>query len=66
METNSSKSGKIIQVIGAVIDAEFPVGSVPEIYDALEVSYQLSDSDSESKLVLETQQHLDIFYLKCN
>ena len=53
METNNSKSGKIIQVIGAVIDAEFPEGSTPEIYDALEVTYKLADSDTESKLVLE-------------
>ena len=40
------------------MDAEFPEGATPEIYDALEVSYKLSDSDSENKLVLETQQHL--------
>ena len=58
MENNNSKSGKIIQVIGAVVDAEFPEGATPEIYDALEVSYKIADSDSERKLVLETQQHL--------
>ena len=58
MENNNSKTGKIIQVIGAVVDAEFPEGSTPEIYDALEVTYKLTDSESESKLVLETQQHL--------
>ena len=40
------------------MDAEFPEGATPEIYDALEVSYKLSDSDSENKLVLETQQLL--------
>ncbi|MDG1139719.1 MAG: F0F1 ATP synthase subunit beta [Opitutales bacterium] len=58
MENNNSKSGKIIQVIGAVVDAEFPEGATPEIYDALEVSFKIADSDSERKLVLETQQHL--------
>ncbi|MEC8044430.1 MAG: F0F1 ATP synthase subunit beta [Verrucomicrobiota bacterium] len=58
MENQNSKNGKIIQVIGAVVDAEFPEGATPEIYDALEVNYKLSDSDSENKLVLETQQHL--------
>ena len=57
-DTKNSKQGKIIQVIGAVVDAEFPQGSTPEIYDALEVTYRLADSDSDSKLVLETQQHL--------
>jgi len=58
MENENSKVGKIIQVIGAVVDAEFPPGSTPEIYDALEVSYRTSDAEEEKKLVLETQQHL--------
>ncbi|MCE1787573.1 hypothetical protein LWT87_26270, partial [Enterobacter hormaechei] len=30
-------TGKIIQVIGAVVDVEFPQDSVPKVYDALEV-----------------------------
>ena len=50
-DTKNSKQGKIIQVIGAVVDAEFPEGSTPEIYDALEVSYKLADSGSDAKLV---------------
>ena len=58
MENENSKVGKIVQVIGAVVDAEFPPGFTPEIYDALEVNYKTSGSDDEKKLVLETQQHL--------
>ena len=58
MDNSETNQGKIVQVIGAVVDAEFPPGSTPEIYDALEVTYKLSDSDEESRLVLETQQHL--------
>lgn len=58
MENENSKVGKIIQVIGAVVDAEFPPGSTPEIYDALEVHYKASEAEGEKKLVLETQQHL--------
>ena len=58
MENENSKVGKIVQVIGAVVDAEFPPGSTPEIYDALEVTYRTTDSDQDKKLVLETQQHL--------
>ena len=30
-------SGKIVQIIGAVIDVEFPRESVPQVYDALNV-----------------------------
>ncbi|MDP0587949.1 MAG: F0F1 ATP synthase subunit beta [Candidatus Endonucleobacter bathymodioli] len=43
-------SGHIVQVIGAVIDVEFPGDSVPKIYDALRVK--------EKNLVLEVQQQL--------
>ncbi|PDH38982.1 MAG: hypothetical protein CNE43_01500, partial [Halieaceae bacterium MED-G26] len=28
-------SGKVVQVIGAVVDVEFPRDSVPKVYDAL-------------------------------
>ena len=30
-------SGRIVQIIGAVIDVEFPRDSVPRVYDALKV-----------------------------
>lgn len=46
------KTGKIIQVIGPVIDVEFE-GNLPEIYNALEVN--LADG---AKLILETNQHI--------
>jgi len=43
-------NGRIVQVIGAVIDVEFPRDSVPKVYDALVVT--------EQNLVLEVQQQL--------
>ncbi len=43
-------AGKVVQVIGAVVDVEFPRGSIPKVYDAL----KLEDRD----LVLEVQQQL--------
>ncbi len=30
-------SGKIVQIIGAVVDAEFPHDAMPKVYDALKV-----------------------------
>ena len=42
--------GKIVEVIGAVVDVEFPRDDVPRIYDALRVE--------EENLVLEVQQQL--------
>jgi len=43
-------SGKIVQIIGAVIDVEFPRTSMPKIYEALHVS--------DTGLTLEVQQQL--------
>ena len=43
-------SGRVVQIIGAVIDVEFPRDSVPRVYDALTVS--------DKALTLEVQQQL--------
>ncbi|CAM3544660.1 MULTISPECIES: F0F1 ATP synthase subunit beta [Halomonas] len=43
-------SGRIVQIIGAVIDVEFPRDSVPKVYDALKVS--------DVETILEVQQQL--------
>jgi F-type H+/Na+-transporting ATPase subunit beta len=52
-----SNQGTIVQIIGAVIDADFSKASkLPEIYNALEIQYVLNGVDT--KLVLEVQQHL--------
>jgi F-type H+-transporting ATPase subunit beta len=51
-----SKNGKIVQVIGAVVDAAFPLDSVPEIFDAITIAYTI-DGNAQS-LTLEVQQHL--------
>src|SRR5437762_6839708 len=47
--------GKIVQVIGPVVDVEFP-DEVPGIYNALSVEYKVEDQPV--KLTLEVQQHL--------
>ena len=43
-------SGQVVEVIGAVVDVEFPRDSVPKVYDALKVP--------ESELTLEVQQQI--------
>jgi F-type H+/Na+-transporting ATPase subunit beta len=47
--------GKIVQVIGPVVDVEF-TGKLPEIYNALTVEYTVGSD--KSILTLEVQQHL--------
>ncbi|MCH8895729.1 MAG: F0F1 ATP synthase subunit beta, partial [Proteobacteria bacterium] len=42
--------GKTVQIIGAVVDVEFPRDSIPKVYDALHLA--------ETNLTLEVQQQL--------
>ena len=52
-----SNVGTIVQIIGAVIDADFSnADTLPDIFNALEVSYNFGGE--EIKLVLEVQSHL--------
>jgi len=46
-------TGKILQIMGPVIDLEFPADQLPEIYNAVEIT-----REDGSILVLETQTHL--------
>ena len=45
-----SSSGKIVQIIGAVVDVEFPRDQIPKVYDALKID--------DGGLTLEVQQEL--------
>ncbi len=49
--------GKIVQIIGPVIDVEFPGGTLPDILNALHIPRKTIEG-SEDVLVVEVQQHL--------
>ena len=51
-----STKGTITQVLGAVVDVQFPVDKVPEIYNAIQIDYKVEGKDT--RLILEVQQHL--------
>lgn len=53
----ANPTGVIKQVLGAVVDVEFPEGDLPEIYTALKVTNPFI-SDREWNLTLEVAQHL--------
>src|SRR5262245_9056384 len=48
--------GKIVQIIGPVVDVEF-TGQLPAIFNALTVEYELP-GQGRTRLTLEVQQHL--------
>jgi len=51
-----SNTGTIVQVIGPVVDVDFSASTLPKIYDALEIDFEVDGV--KSRLVLEVQQHL--------
>jgi F-type H+/Na+-transporting ATPase subunit beta len=59
-----SKVGKVTQVIGPVVDVEFPAGSLPEIFTALTLSNP-SISDKPDNLTIEVAQHLGENTARC-
>src|SRR5271169_4789637 len=48
--------GKIVQIIGPVVDVEFAQNQIPSIYNALTLEYDVQGN--RTKLTLEVQQHL--------
>jgi len=54
---SEDKNGKISQVLGPVVDVEFPAGGLPDIRSALKLTNP-SINDQPENLVLEVAQHL--------
>jgi F-type H+-transporting ATPase subunit beta len=56
--------GKVIQVMGPVVDVEFPEGELPAILTALFITNPAID-DTEENLVIEVAQHLGDNVVRC-
>ncbi len=54
----AQRTGKVVQVIGPVIDAEFDAEDLPDIYNALEVKQKGENGGPDVDLTCEVQQHI--------
>ncbi|MBV9707188.1 MAG: F0F1 ATP synthase subunit beta [Chloroflexi bacterium] len=61
MATNTLTKGKVVQVLGAVVDIEFPPDQIPEIYNAVTTR----PSGAEQDLTLEVEQLLGNNWVRC-
>jgi F-type H+-transporting ATPase subunit beta len=61
----SQATGKIVQCIGAVVDIEFPREAMPNVYDALKLSEEVSGGLAEDGLTLEVEQQLGDGIVRC-
>ncbi len=57
--------GKVVQVIGVVVDVEFPEGHLPAIYNAIRVRDEGKDTGIPIDCTLEVQQHLGEGRVRC-
>ncbi|OGP80490.1 MAG: F0F1 ATP synthase subunit beta [Deltaproteobacteria bacterium RBG_16_54_11] len=64
MKKGESAEGKIIQVIGPVIDVEFGEGKLPSIYNAIRLTNPRIN-DKEENLVAEVAQHIGENTVRC-
>jgi len=53
-------TGRVVQILGGVVDVEFPAEQLPEIYEAVKVL-----RDDDQPLVLEVQKHLGNNWVRC-
>ena len=63
-------NGRVTRVQGSVIDVEFPVGHLPDIYNALKVtivntSAKEEGEAKETEITLEVEQHLGDSTVRC-
>ena len=55
-ETEAGATGRVARVIGPVVDVEYPIDSMPEIYNKLEC--ELTIGDETRILSMEVAQHI--------
>jgi len=57
--TVERKNGKVVQIIGPVVDVEFESGHLPEIYNAIRIqSHEKDGAGAEIDVIAEVEQHL--------
>jgi F-type H+-transporting ATPase subunit beta len=61
MSTSTHTKGTVVQVLGAVVDVEFPPDQLPPIYNAVNTTIEGQDKP----LTLEVQQHLGNNWVRC-
>ncbi|MEW6435471.1 MAG: F0F1 ATP synthase subunit beta [Myxococcota bacterium] len=64
MSAQVSTSGRITQILGPVVDVEFPPGGLPEVYTALKVTNPAISSAADN-LTIEVAQHLGENTVRC-
>src|SRR5690606_18420528 len=61
--SDNKRVGRVVQVMGPVVDVEFPPGQLPDLNNAIRIDYE--SVDRKIHLVLEAAQHLGNDTVRC-
>lgn len=65
-DDGASKNGRIAQIMGAVVDVEFPRGAEPKLLNAIKCKHPLKENSSlDNTLTLEVAAHLPDGIVRC-
>ncbi len=57
--------GRVVQVIGPVVDVAFPEGQLPEIYTAIRITSEGFEVPIPIDIIVEAEQHIGDFKVRC-
>lgn len=64
-EITNQRVGRVVQVIGPVIDVEFKGMELPEIYNAIRITSEGFDTPIEINIIAEVEQHIGEDRVRC-
>jgi len=57
-DSPAGEMGRVVQVIGPVVDVAFPSGHLPEIYTAIRITSEGFDVPIPIDIIVEAEQHI--------
>ncbi|MDD8021371.1 MAG: F0F1 ATP synthase subunit beta [Acidobacteriota bacterium] len=57
--------GRVVQIIGPVVDVAFPEGKLPEIYTAIRITSEGFEVPAPIDIIVEVEQHIGDFKVRC-
>ncbi|HNT01791.1 MAG TPA: F0F1 ATP synthase subunit beta [Candidatus Saccharicenans sp.] len=64
-DSPAGEIGRVVQVIGPVVDVAFPSGQLPEIYTAIRITSEGFDVPIPIDIIVEAEQHIGDFKIRC-
>ncbi len=61
----TQKTGRVVQVLGPIVEVEFEEGKLPEIYNAIRITSEGFDTPSPIDIIVEAEQHLGENRVRC-